>query len=362
MSQDTHFYNYCFTNKEIIGNGAYGAVFTTDVPFASKNGEANATVEKVVVKKMLSDDVLDKKTFIKEARILQRLKHPNIVDFKGICNNPFALVLEYVYFDFKPFGVEQKVSSLAQFLGVLEGFAECHGFDSPHVISTICKDMAAGLQYLHQNGVTHRDFKPANILISNQHYCDLAIDDIEEAWERRPLVCKVADFGESRSSEIQTNSILQSKTNRVNRSTPVYMAPEMLVEEMRLPVASTEDLKRADIWSFGMTLFVLLNRSIRYPYYGEIQEALKEGKVPIRTLENLFKNRKVPIQPSKHQHKHATDWFFVHKIWAKCIQFDPTARPTIEDVVKMINQDSAADPATSALNIHLKVSQRNFEL
>ncbi|KAM7449287.1 hypothetical protein ABFA07_002841 [Porites harrisoni] len=109
-----------------------------------------------------------------------------------------------------------------------------------------------------------------------------------------------------------------------------------------------------------MTLFVLLNRSIRYPYYGEIQEALKEGKAPIRTLENLFKNRKVPIEPSKHQHKHATDWFFVHKIWAKCIQFDPTARPTIEDVVKMINQDSAADPAASALNIHLKVSQATY--
>ena len=135
------------------------------------------------------------------------------------------------------------------------------------------------------------------------------------------------------------------------------MAPEMLVEEMRLPAASAEDLKRADIWSFGMTLFVLLNRSIRYPYYGEIQEALKGGKAPIRTLENLFKNRKVPIEASKHQYKHATDWFFVHKIWAKSIQFDPTARPTIEDVVKMINQDSAADSAASALNIPLKVSQ-----
>ena len=93
----------CFTNKEIIGNGVYSAVFTADIPFTSKHGKANATVKKTVVKKMLSDDVLDKKTFIKEARILQRLKHPNIADFKGICNNPFALVLEYVYFDFKPF-------------------------------------------------------------------------------------------------------------------------------------------------------------------------------------------------------------------------------------------------------------------
>ena len=93
----------CFTNKEIIGNGVYSGVFTADIPFTSKHGKANATVKKTVVKKMLSDDVLDKKTFIKEARILQRLKHPNIADFKGICNNPFALVLEYVYFDFKPF-------------------------------------------------------------------------------------------------------------------------------------------------------------------------------------------------------------------------------------------------------------------
>ena len=66
----------------------------------------------------------------------------------------------------------------------------------------------------------------------------MAIDDIEQAWECHPLVCKVADFGEGCFGQIQTNSSLQSKTNRINQGTPMYMAPEMLVEEMRLPVAS----------------------------------------------------------------------------------------------------------------------------
>ena len=55
----------------------------------------NPAVEKVIVKKLLGEDKLDKKTFLKEARIIQELKHPNIVKFKGICNNPFALILAY---------------------------------------------------------------------------------------------------------------------------------------------------------------------------------------------------------------------------------------------------------------------------
>ena len=36
-----------------------------------------------------------------------------------------------------------------------------------------------------------------------------------KAWEQCPLICKLADFGESRSNEFQTGSILKSQTNRV---------------------------------------------------------------------------------------------------------------------------------------------------
>ena len=159
--------------------------------------------------------------------MLKNLNHPNIVKFKGICNNPFALILEYVFFDFTPFAMETRVSSLADFLGMLDSF-DCEDFDSPHV-RTICEDVAKGLKFLHDEDIAHRDLKPANILVSNQHYSDLSAWDIQTAWEQCPVICKLADYGESCSREIQTNTILQSQTSRVNRGTPVYMAPEILV-------------------------------------------------------------------------------------------------------------------------------------
>ena len=69
--------------------------------------------------------------------------------------------------------------------------------------------------------------------------------------------------------------------------------PEMLIKAIRLPLASGEDLKRADIWSLGMTLFVLLNPCVRYPYFDEIQAALREGKTPLQALEDFFITRKL---------------------------------------------------------------------
>ena len=79
-------------------------------------------------------------------------------------------------------------------------------------------DVASGLKYLHQNNIAHRDLKPANILVSNRHYHHLSDQEkIKQIISIKPLVCKLADFGESRSTDIQTQNILKSRTNRVDR-------------------------------------------------------------------------------------------------------------------------------------------------
>ena len=193
-------------DKEEIGVGAFAVVFTAKLPDKSK----------VVVKKLISGDEESKKSLVKEARLLQNLRHANVVEFKGICTDQLSLLLEYAYFDFNPFGCDIQTHSLAEFLAVCEQ-SSCDGMNVA-VFTHAAFDVASGLKYLHQNNIAHRDLKPANILVSNRHYHHLSDQEkIKQIISIKPLVCKLADFGESRSTDIQTQNILKSRTNRVDR-------------------------------------------------------------------------------------------------------------------------------------------------
>ena len=79
-------------------------------------------------------------------------------------------------------------------------------------------EISKGLEYLHSKGIVHRDLKAKNIRVSNQHYCDLSDEKSRfETLLERPVVCKPADFGESRSHLIQTAAALHSRTKNVDR-------------------------------------------------------------------------------------------------------------------------------------------------
>ena len=63
-----------------IGRGSFGEVFLTEFRNTDKE-----PAEKVVVKRMLEmQDEEDTKRFIKEVRIMNELKHPNIVEFRRV--------------------------------------------------------------------------------------------------------------------------------------------------------------------------------------------------------------------------------------------------------------------------------------
>ena len=117
--------------KKRLGQGAFSDVYTTEY-----HDETEGDVKTVVVKKMLH--VLDQreKKLFKEAALLKGLWHPNIVKLLGVCHQPLAIMLEYVYFNFKLFGVDDlRVSSLSDFLLQINDY-NCKGFHD--VINHAC--------------------------------------------------------------------------------------------------------------------------------------------------------------------------------------------------------------------------------
>jgi len=76
-----------------IGQGSFAEVLLTEFQNTDKE-----PAEKVVVRRMLEmQDEEDTKRFIKEVRIMNELKHPNIVEFRRVCFALCALTMEYVF-------------------------------------------------------------------------------------------------------------------------------------------------------------------------------------------------------------------------------------------------------------------------
>ena len=111
--------------KQRIGQGSFADVYTIEY-----KGSGDTKCQTVFIKKMLQVlDQEEKKLFYKDVKLLNDLHHPNIVRLrlKGVSFQPLAMILEYVYFDFKHFGHDDlRVHSFSDFLLQIDEF-NCEG-------------------------------------------------------------------------------------------------------------------------------------------------------------------------------------------------------------------------------------------
>jgi serine/threonine protein kinase len=151
----------------------------------------------------------DHATAQNEAKILARLKHPNIVEYKNsfVEDNNFYIVTELI-----------TGGSLSDLIS-----QRPNGLRSSRIIAIITQ-LIETVQYLHSNGVVHRDIKPANILLQEDGKI------------------KLCDFGISKD----TKSYRTTSTMRTG--TVQYAPPEFFNEELPLT-------EKSDVWSIGVTLF-----------------------------------------------------------------------------------------------------------
>ncbi|GJR43184.1 mitogen-activated protein kinase kinase kinase NPK1 [Tanacetum coccineum] len=127
-----------------------------------------------------------------EVKLLKNLSHPNIVRYLGTAREEESL---NIFLEFVPGG------SISSLLGKFGSFPES-------VIRMYTKQILLGLEYLHKNGIMHRDIKGANILVDNKGRI------------------KLADFGASKKVvELATMTGAKSM-----KGTPYWMAPEVIVQ------------------------------------------------------------------------------------------------------------------------------------
>ncbi|OCB88556.1 hypothetical protein A7U60_g4259 [Sanghuangporus baumii] len=197
---------------ELIGKGTYGRVY---LALNATTGEMIA-VKQVEIPQTDADRDDKRQVSVVEAlklesETLKDLDHPNIVQYLGFERTPdfLSIFLEYV-----PGG------SVAACL-------RKHGKFEDQVARSFTGQILAGLEYLHANGIIHRDLKADNILVDPSG------------------ICKISDFGISkRTDDINENGIHTSMQGSV-----FWMAPEV-VQSARKGEKHGYNGK-VDIWSLG---------------------------------------------------------------------------------------------------------------
>ena len=132
-------------NKDVIGRGAFGLVF-----------KATYKDETVVVKRILGESTDDEDCFLKEAKLINSVKHENIALFKGFCTSPYAIIMEYFSFEFSPFELSKQVSNLIDFLNYMDKIDRFSCFEDSSMLK-IGQRVSEGLAHLHSKAIAYRD-------------------------------------------------------------------------------------------------------------------------------------------------------------------------------------------------------------
>ena len=218
----------------------------------------------------------------------------------------------------------------------------------------MAKDIVSGLIFLHSRGIAHRDLKPANILVTNQHYAN--IEDGKErqkVLEAEPIICKLTDFGESRSALLQTKTLLQTNTIHVQKGTMGFMAPEQFQGAFRINQANPSQLMKIDIWQLGMTLFCLMNPNLRSPYQLQFSKDANLDTNIGEFLGQLLNKGVLPEMCLEYHIHRQIYWPQILSAYEKCARSLPDHRASLDSVRRALEVDCL----NTATYLPLSISQ-----
>ena len=237
-----------------------------------------------------------------ECQLLASLRHPNIVQFLGICF-------------LKPQSastVNLPVLVMEMLQGSLDHLLE----NTPNIPLarkvSILQDVAKGLVYLHSRrpAIIHRDLTARNVLLNSA------------------MVAKIADMGNSRIVNIQPGQLARSMTRGVP-GTVVYMPPEAF----ELPPKYGPQL---DMFSFGhLALFTATQQFPGDLLPSTYQDPHSHQLMPRNEVERRSSYVEIASKMLGRSH-------MLVQLITQCLAYAPGARPTASEAMDRLQQMSSS--------------------
>ncbi|MBI3162902.1 MAG: serine/threonine protein kinase [Chloroflexi bacterium] len=204
-----------YRDLKLIGRGGMAEIYRA----VSPTQERNVAIK--VLKTALAGEEQFRRRFMREAEVVTRLEHPNIVrvmDY-GSEGDAYYIVMELLSGpDLNRMLKDEKRIALPDTVNLLRGVADA-------------------LDYAHQNGLVHRDVKPSNVMMDSS---------------TSPRRVVLTDFGIAKISDAHTRI-----TNTGMVGTFDYIAPEQIQ-------ASAEVDGRADIYALGVMAYQMLTGTLPF--------------------------------------------------------------------------------------------------
>uniref|UniRef100_A0A8C6SMP7 dual-specificity kinase n=1 Tax=Neogobius melanostomus TaxID=47308 RepID=A0A8C6SMP7_9GOBI len=211
---------------------------------------------------------------LREVQLMNRLSHPCILRFKGVCVH------------------EGQLHALTEYIngGNLEQLLDSNQPLTWPVRVKLALDLSSGLAYLHSKGVFHRDLTSKNCLIK---------------FDENSYSAVVGDFG--LAEKIPTNTAEAEKLTVVG--SPYWMAPEVLRDERYN--------EKADVFSYGIVLCEIIARVQADPDF-------------------LPRTENFGLDYHAFQHMVGDCPHDFLQLAFNCCNMDPTLRPSFPEIVRTL--------------------------
>ncbi|KAG9448165.1 hypothetical protein H6P81_014293 [Aristolochia fimbriata] len=261
--------NFSSANK--IGEGGFGPVYKGKLPDGSV----------IAVKQLSSKSKQGDREFLTEIGMISALQHPNLVKLYGCC------------------------AEGNQLMSIISGSVKCRLRLNWETRYKICKGIAKGLAYLHEESrlkIVHRDIKATNVLLDAD------------------LNAKISDFGLAKLAEDESTHI----STRI-AGTRGYMAPEYA---MRGHLTS-----KADVYSFGVVLLEIVSGKSNTNYRNDDKFAhLLDWAIALEKEGKLLEL----VDPGLKSSYSAEEATRILQLALLCTNTSPNLRPSMSTVVSML--------------------------